>query len=411
MQILIITPNYNPDLGPSAPLFTMLSESLVQRGHAVTVITAVPHYPSGKVPSEFQGKWFWKSGENGVNVIRVYLPSVRRQSLSQRLLQFMAFQFGATLAVIGKQYSAVIVANPALQVWLPFFWAVILRRKPAIFSVHDVYPDVGIKLGIFKAKFLISVVSWLERYCLDHATFVRILSDSFTPSLRKMGVPESKTSLIYDWVDTALVHPLAHDNQFSQQYGLCTQYVILYAGNIGLSQGLEHILSAAELLADHQDIQFVFVGDGTGRETLQTLTKQKGLYNVQFIPFQPRLRLPDVLASANISVVILKQGIGTTSLPSKIFSIMASGRPILISVDEESESWTLIKSADAGIWVPPEDPVQLANAILLLKQDTALANRLGQNGRMWAEQHHSAQNAAEQFEKLLNQAIKMHSNR
>lgn len=407
MHILIITPNYNPDLGPSAPLFTMLSENLVTRGHEVTVITAVPHYPSGQVPPEYRGKWFRKSQENGVKVIRVGLPSVRRSSLPQRLMQFIAFQVGATLAGIGQSYDAVIVANPAIQVWLPFTWAVQLRRKPAIFSVHDVYPEVGIKLGIFKTKSQIAFVSWLERFCLQHACVVRILSDSFRPGLKALNVPDSKMALVYDWVDTALIRPMPQDNPFSQQYGLCGRFVVMYAGNLGLSQGLENILGAAELLVGEQDIQFVFVGDGTGREALEAQSKQKNISNVRFIPFQSRAKLPEVLSSSQVSLVVLKEGIGTASLPSKIFSIMASERPIIISVDQESESCRLINRAEAGMWVPPDDPRQLANAIMALKQDAPLRERLGSNGRKWAEQNHSAQSAAAAFEKLLVDSIQL----
>jgi colanic acid biosynthesis glycosyl transferase WcaI len=126
---------------------------------------------------------------------------------------------------------------------------------------------------------------------------------------------------------------------------------------------------------------------------------------VQFIPFQPRERLPEVLATADISLVILKHGIGTDSLPSKTFSIMASGRPIIVSVEADSEISKLIKKADAGVWVPPEQPSKLAEAILTLKQDNALRDRIGHNGRIWAEQRHSLQIATEQFEKLLLDAI------
>ena len=405
MNVLIIGTLYEPDLGPSAPLFTMLSKGLVQRGNQVTVITMVPHYPSGQVSARFRGKWICRSSENGVNVIRIGLPSVNRARLAQRLIQFFCYQIGATIAGIGLKYDAVIAVNPALGVWLPFASLAVLRRKSAIFSVHDVYPDVGVTLGIFRNKLVINAVGSLEKYCLKHAVFVRILSESFRPGLRNLDVPDSKMVLVYDWVDTELIHPMPKVNSFLLDNNLNERFVVLYAGNMGLSQGLENILSAAEMLSDQQDLQFVFVGDGTGRELLQTQAKQKQLKNVQFIPFQPREKLPEVLASADISLVILRRGIGSASLPSKTFSIMASGRPILVSVDEESETYKLIKRADAGLCVPPEDPSKLAEAILTLKQDKALCERLGRNGRDWVEQHHSPQFAAQQFENILLEAI------
>ncbi len=408
MKILVITPNYHPDLGPSAPLFTMLCESLVQRGHDVSVITAVPHYPTGQVPKAFRGKWLRRSVENEVKITRVRLPSIWRSSLAQRMIQFLVFQLGATLAEIGQKCDAVLVANPALQVWLPFAWAVAVKRKPVIFSVHDIYPDVGIQLGIFKTRWQVAFVRRLESYCLRRATYVRILSESFKPGLRDLGVSDDKLPLIYDWVDTNLIQPMPHDNPFSLKFELTKKFVVLYAGNIGLSQGLEHLVSAAERLAVQDDIHFVFVGEGTAKKALEEEAIRKQLKNVQFIPFQPREKLPEVLASAHISVVILKHGIGTASLPSKIFSIMSSGRPILISVDEGSEAWGLIHQAGAGEWVPPEDPARLAEAILKLRREPALCDQLGRNGRAWVEQHHSPYRAAGQFERLLISATEKH---
>jgi colanic acid biosynthesis glycosyl transferase WcaI len=212
-------------------------------------------------------------------------------------------------------------------------------------------------------------------------------------------------TLVYDWVDTGLIRLLPRNNAFAQEHNLTNRFVVLYAGNLGLSQGLELVLTAAEQLAGHHDLQFVFVGDGTGREQLQAQAGRRRLANVQFLPFQPRDRLPEVLASADVSLVILRRGIGAGSLPSKTFSVMASGRPLITSVDEGSETWNLVKCAEAGMYVPPENPSELVKAILTLKQDKDLRERLGHNGRIWAERHHSPQSAAEQFEKLLWTAI------
>jgi colanic acid biosynthesis glycosyl transferase WcaI len=405
MRILMIAPYYEPDLGPSAPLFTMLGVGLVRRGHQVTVIAAVPHYPGGKVPVEYQRWWFQRSIEEGVEVIRVPLPSLDRTNLAKRLFQFICYQLGATWDGLGRKYDVVISANPALWVWLPFACLVVLRRKPSIFCVYDVYPDVGVTLGIFRHKPVIKAVASLERYCLNHAEVVRILTESFRPGLGALGVPDSKMVLVYDWVDTDLVHPLTRNNTFAREHNLSDPFTVLYAGNLGLSQGLEHVLAVAEQLADYPDIKFVFVGDGAGREQLVAEAEQRQLTNVQFLPFQPRSRLPEVLATADVSLVMLRRGIGTSSLPSKIYSILASGRPILASIDEGSEAWALVERAKAGICVPPENPSELAKAILALKQDQGLCECLGRNGRVWAEQYHSPQAGAEQFEKLLLKAI------
>ena len=403
MRVMIFGGYYEPDLGPSAPLFTMLCENLVRLGHQVTMITMVPHYPSGRVSAKFRGKWLWKSVENGVNVIRVALPSVDRSKLPARMLQFICYQIGATWAGLGKQYDVVMASTSSLTSWLPFATMVVLRHKPAIYSIYDVYPSVGITLGIFRHKPVIAFISSMERFCLNHATIIRIISDSFRPELRALGVPDEKMVLVYDWVDTDLIHPLPRDNSFAREHDLLGKFVVLYAGNLGLSQGLEHILTAAEMLVEHQEIRFVFVGDGANRERLVAEAEQRQLNNVKFIPFQPRPRLPEVLASADVSLVSLQRGIGLGSLPSKTYSILASGRPVIACIDQDSETWNLIKRADAGLCVPPENPAELVEAILTLKKDPELRDRFGRNGRSWAEQNHSPQSGAKQIEKIMRE--------
>lgn len=343
MRILLIAPYYTPDLGPSAPLFAMLSEGLVKHGHEVLVVTTVPHYPSGRVSAAYKGKWIHRSVENGVKISRVWLPSVKRSNFAFRLLQFLSYQIGAVWAEFNQKYDIVIAANPGLWIWLPFVYYVSISRKPALFSVHDVYPDVGVTLGVFRNKFTIAFIAWLERYCLNHSRIVRILSESFRPGLRNLGTPDAKMALVYDWVDTDLIRPLPRENDFAQVCDLKDRFVVLYAGNIGLSQGLENVLAAAEELAEQPDIHFLFVGDGPGREELIAQAQSHRLRNVQFVPFQPRDRLPEVLGSADVSLVILRKRIGTGSLPSKTFSILASGRPIIASIDQQSETWDLIQ--------------------------------------------------------------------
>lgn len=401
MNILIMSLHYEPDLGPSAPLYTMLSECLAQRGHKVTVISSVPHYPSGEVRAEFRSRKIRRAVENGVEVVRVPLPSVNRANLWKRLFQFACFQIGATFAGIGTQYDVVLLGNPALDVWLPFASLVVLRGKPAIFSVHDVYPDVGVTLGVFRHRPVIEAVAALERFCLNHSFAVRILSESFRPGLRSLGVQDSKMALVYDWVDTDLIRPLPQSNAFAEEHGLADKFVVLYAGNLGLSQGLEHVLTVAQQLTDHDHLRFVFVGDGAGREQIVADAERRQLRNVQFLPFQPRDRLPEVLATASVSLAILRRGVGAGSLPSKIFSAMASGRPLVISLDEGSETWKVVERAQAGLCVPPENPSELAKAILSLEQDRKMAESLGRNGRLWAEENHSSHSAAAKFEDLL----------
>jgi colanic acid biosynthesis glycosyl transferase WcaI len=222
-----------------------------------------------------------------------------------------------------------------------------------------------------------------------------------------MGVADEKMVRGYDWVDTNLVRPLPRRNRFSDENGLNDQFVVMYAGNLGLSQGLEHIIAAAELLKENDDIRFVFVGDGASRPMLLEETARRGLQNVIFLPFQPRERLPDVLASADVSLVSLQRGMGSGSLPSKMYSIFASGRPMIICVDENSDPWKLVEQAGAGLCVPPENPAALSAAILYLKNAPHLCQEFGEKGRRWAEKRHSPEAGAREIESLLWRAISL----
>jgi len=405
MRLLVITPHYPPDGGPSAPLFGMLCETLARRGMDVTVIAAAPHYPSGRVLKDFCGRWVRRTDENGVRVFRVWVPSVDRTRLPLRALQFLCFQLGAALAGFSRRYDVALFSNPGLDIWLPFAIHAVLRRTPTVFSVYDVYPDIGIALGIFRTPSVIWAVTALERFCLRHSSSVRIISESFAPSLRALGVPAAKLVLIYDYVDTELIKRLPRRNLFASENGLADRFVVLYAGNIGLSQGLENVLLAAERLSSYPDVLFVFVGDGTGREALVAEAEKRRFHNIRFLPFQPRAQVAEVLASADISLVILKKGIGTQSLPSKIISILASGRPLLASVDEQSAAADLVKRSKAGLCVPPEDPGRLAEAVLTLRNAPEMREELGRNGRRYALRNHSVESAAERFEALFRAAV------
>jgi len=404
MQILFVEPYYEPDGGPAAPLYGMLCRELVGRGHQVTVLTAVPHYPSGRVPPAYSGLIVRRTIEDGVQVIRIPVPSIDRSNLFQRLLQFFAYQVGAVYAGWKIDCDVFVAATPSLEVWLPFVYFSSIRRKPSVYSIHDVYPDAGVQLGIFRQKPIIKLVTLLEQFCANRSSFVRILSNSFRDSIKRLGVHESKIRLVYDWVDTDLIRPLPKTNAFSVYHGLSESFVALYAGNLGFSQGLEMVLDVAEFLGD-EEIQFVFVGDGPAKVSLRKKASSRHLSNVKFIPFQPRERLPEVLATADVSLVILLRAMGFNSLPSKTLSILASGRPMIVSVDPGSDTWYLVERSQAGVCIPPENPHLLAEAILKVKKNAASRKEMGKRGRQYALEYHSPSSAAEAFEEILRQAL------
>lgn len=399
MNLLVVTPYYAPDLGPSAPMFASLSEELFSRGHTVTVLCAAPHYPSGYVPNEYRrGLWKWED-QNGVQVCRVRVPSSDRANLMHRFWVFLVYQWLVTLAGLRVRYDVALVTNPAIETFLPFTVLCYLRGKPCVYAVWDIYPEVGVRMGLFRHRAVIRWVGALEDFCLHRAACIQVLSDGFVLDLASHGLDRDTITVIPHWLDTALIHPLPRLNPFSNEHALDECFVVLYAGNFGLSQSLETVLDVARLLKDKPDILFLFVGEGAGRSQLEKQTVD--LNNVCFLPYQSRERLPEVLATADVSLVVLKQGIGSASLPSKLFSILASGRPVIASVDEDSDTCKLVTASQAGLCIEPENPKQLADAILSLRADPLRREQMGRDGRIWAEKYHSPQSAAQQFEKLL----------
>jgi len=403
MRILLITPYYAPDLGPSAPLFTMLCEELVKLGYEVSVIAAVPHYPTGKVSPEFRGKLIQYEKRKGVNVTRVWVPSVNRANLKQRFLTFICYQVLATLVGLKHHYEVVIVTDPIIETGLPFLVLGTIRQKPIILSVEDLYPEVGIKLGIFKSYWIIKLIQYLEQFYYSQAKYIRVLSQGFKQILKKKGVPESKLALIWNWVDTDFIKPLPRINEFSKQRKLQDLFVVMYAGNIGFSQGLEQVIEAAKLLSRKSSICFVFIGDGGAKPELQKMVKANNLSNVRFIDFQPYELLPMVLASADVFLITLKRDVIAESVPSKCFSIMASGRPIIAAVNPHNDIVSIIHKANCGLHVEPENPYQLANAIVKFYQNRHLCINYGRNGREYVEKIFSKLAAAKKFHELFQQ--------
>ncbi|HEV2426199.1 MAG TPA: glycosyltransferase family 4 protein [Terriglobia bacterium] len=397
MRILVVTPFYAPDLGPSASLYAMLSEDLARLGNDVTVICAVPHYPSGCVAEPFRGRLVWREERSGVRIIRLWVPSVNRARLMLRLWSLLCYQVLAAVMVLGRKYDVSIASGPAFEVALPVV-AMNLRRRPMIYSVHEIYPDVGIKAGVFRRRWAIGLVVWLESWCCARAGYVRVLSEGYRRALEDRGVASTKLQVIGDWVDTDFISPTPRHNALSVSWDLDEHFVVMHAGNLGLTQGLEHVVEAAAGLVSDPRICFVFVGDGAARENLQV--KAAGLSNVRFIPFQPRSLLPLVLASGDVHLNSLKRGFATDSVPSKCYSIMAAGRPIVAAVDHDTDSWALVQQAGCGVCVPPENPTALAHAIRELYIDAQDRERLGANGRAYVVKHHSRRAATGQFCRL-----------
>ena len=402
-KVLVITPHYTPDFGPSAPIFTSLSEDLREMGCEITVITGFPHYPGAK---QVQGprRFFQEQKHNGVRIIRIFVYAVPKDALWRRLLYHGAFNILAALATLRVGKPDILLANaPSLWSGMPLIVKTIVRRIPFIYMVFDIFPDVLVTSGVFKHQTLINFMDKIERYFYARSSFTSVLSHGFKENLMQKRVPADKISVIPPGVDTDFIRPLARDNELRERWNLNGKFIVLYAGNMGFSQGLDNVLEAAELLQDHSDIAFVFVGDGATKQALQSIAEEKSLNNVSFFPFQPREDVPLVYALADVSLVCLKSNIVVESVPSKTYSIMASARPVLATVAQNTEVGHLLNQAQCGACIEPGNANVLAEKIISLYKNKSIRTDMGMRGRQFVVEHFGRKATATQYYRLIEQ--------
>jgi colanic acid biosynthesis glycosyl transferase WcaI len=283
-------------------------------------------------------------------------------------------------------------------------WAVgLARRGPLVFNIQDVFPDVAVELGAITDGRIIAGARLLERLSYRAADAVTVLSEDLRENVAAKLPPNQrhKVRVIPNFVDTGAVRPLDRMTPYRRQLGLGDETVVMYAGNVGLSQSLELVLAAAEAWADDPSVAFVINGGGSARPGLEAEAKR--LPNVRFADYQPKERLGEVLATGDIHVVPLKRGLARSSVPSKTYSILAAGRPLLASVDPGTEVDRTVALAGAGVSVPPEDPDAFVAALRGLVAEPGGAAAMGARGRAFVERWASPAVVAEAYEALFTE--------
>jgi colanic acid biosynthesis glycosyl transferase WcaI len=281
-------------------------------------------------------------------------------------------------------------------------WAAAKRRGcPLVFNVQDIYPDVVVELGVLRPGLLLTATSKLEAFCYEHADAVTVLSEDLKQNVaHKTGEP-GKVRVIPNFVDIDAIRPGPRENGYRQEFGLQNKLVIMYAGNVGFSQALMPMLEAAAALTDEPDVAFVINGGGVARPELERAAL--GLPNVRFVDMQPAGRLAEVLNAADIHLVPLKRGLAHASVPSKTYSILAAGRPLLASVDAESEVARLVENAGCGIAVAPEDAESITKAIRRLIESPDTLRMMGEAARHFVENWVSPSAVAQAYEELFRE--------
>ena len=403
MRILIYSYNYYPEPIGIAPLMTELAEGMVKRGHEVRVITAMPWYPEGEIKPEYRKKLFRTEEINKVKVQRCYIWTRRERNVLNRGAFELSFMVLSLIqAFRGWRPDVIFLTVPGLPVAVSAAILSSVYRSPIILNLQDILPDAAVHVGLIKNQKIITVLKYLEKFAYNIATKISVIADGFTKNLLAKGVSLEKIVEIPNWVDINFIRPLVKENNsFRLKNNLQEKFVVMYSGNIALTQGLETVIDASSRLKHLPDIAIVIVGEAKALIRLEKYCQKNGVDNVTLLPFEPRAKLPEMLAAADVGLVIQKKNVLDFNMPSKIQVLLASGRAIVGSVPSTGTAASALRKSGAGIIVPPEEPQPLADAIIKLYRDRTLADRLGYKGRIYAEQNYDFKLALDKYEQLF----------
>lgn len=408
MHVLILTQYFPPEIGSGPHLPYELGETLVQRGHRVTVVTGFPRYNVPVMPAPYRRRLFRREEVAGMTVLRINGPNFYGSSvISRGLVQILAPPVLGLRAMLAPRPDVVYTVTPPIMMGLSARRVAQRFGIPWVCNVQDLFPQCMIDLGILRNRRLIRLFERMERTVYHTATAITVMSEGNRQFVIGRGAAADHVHVVPNWVDVDAFHvgeeSVKAGQRFRDEHGLGDAFVVLFAGTMGFSQGLEVVIEAAARMREDEGVTWVLVGGGAERERLQE--KAAGLSNVRFLPMQPKERYPDVLAAADVCLVTLRPEVVTPTVPSKIGTIMAAGRPILASLPRVGDAWQVIQESGGGVLVPPADPEALAEAVRDLRRDRDRVKALGEAGRAYALNHLSREACVTKLETLLKEAL------
>ncbi len=408
MRILIYSYNYHPEPIGIAPLMTELAEGFAKRGHQVRVVTGMPNYPERKVYDEYKGKFFLTEEQNGVTVQRSYIH-VRgsKPGLLDRLLLDGSFILSSLWqAFNGWKPDIIFATTPPILISLPVSFYGLFSNSYVVLNIQDIVSEAAVRVGLVKKdSWIVGLAETIENLAYRKAAKISVIAEDFATKLIEQGIDKNRIVCIPNWVDLNFIRPLDQNNSFRAEHNLQDKFVVVYSGNIALTQGLETVVKAAASLKEKSEIYFVILGEERARQQLQECCDNYQADNVTLLPLVPREKLPEMLSSADVGLVIQKKTVTAFNLPSKIPVILASGRPIIASVPDTGTAMKVVKESGGGIVVTPEDSEALAQAILELYENPDKLQQLGEKGRKYAEENFGSKSALDSYEALFAEIL------
>ncbi len=405
MKITVIAPHFAPDVAPTGEVLSSIVHHLVEDGHRLHVVTALPWYRHHRIEHGWHGRLVRHEDTGWGRISRVHPFPTDKTNIPARAMAFAGFTVLATLVGLLRREKpdAVLAMSPPLTLGLAGWLVARARRVPFVFNIQDVFPDVAIEAGVLRGRKAIAAAQALERFTYRRSDAVTVLSDDLADNLRAKLRPSDheRIRVIPNFIDTGRIAPEEPLNEYRAEFGLGERRVVMYAGNLGYSQPVGLALEAARKLAGRDDVVFVINGAGSARPALEA--EAADLPNVVFVDLQPRERLSEVLAAADVHLVLLRAGFARSSVPSKLYSILAAARPLVASVDPGTEVARVVEQAGCGVAVPPDDPDALVEALLPLLDDPDQCRALGEAGRRFVETWPSPAEIARRYEELFEE--------
>jgi glycosyltransferase involved in cell wall biosynthesis len=385
-RVLIISQFYPPEAAAASNRVSAIARALAEAGNDVTVVTGLPSFPEGVIPAAFRARSSRVTRDGAVAVTRVWTYASRRLRSVDRLLNWLSVSLGATAYVLTRRdpIDIAFVSSPPITLALPALAASLVRGARLVVDVRDVYPDVAIKMGVWKRGSLIArLVGAVADALYRRASLILTVTETCKAEIAGRGVAPDKIVIApngFDRSDASAPAPLVRE---------AGEFIVAYTGNMGIATGVGVVLDAALALRPLRRYRFVLVGGGADSDEVARRIRSEGIDNVTLLGPQTREIATAVMRQADVCVVPLKRGI-VDSLPTKLLDALAVGTPVIVCADGEAR--TFVERSGGGLAVPPEDGIALAGAIGELSDDAARLQRFAQSGLAYVTRHYDRAN-------------------
>lgn len=358
---------------------TELCEDLTNYGNNITAIAGRSSYIKDDSGVYFFKKHTYKS----INIIRTGGSALPKQFLLGRIINlafYFIFAFISGFTIKNKPQVVITQSDPPLICLIGLFFAKYYNAK-FIYYIADIYPDVGIVTGKLKNPIINFLLSKANQVAFKNADKIICLGDSMKKKIVDKGVNEDKIEVVHNWADTKILHPIKKaENSFIKKNNLSNKFIVMYSGNIGLTQNLENVVKAAKELQENKDIIFAFIGEGASKENLVKTIKKENVTNIRFFPYQPKEELKYSLSAADIHLVPFHKGLKGVLVPCKIYGILACGKPFISWVEKETEIYDIAHKYKCGLIIPPDNIRNLIRAIKWAHKNQNRLQEMSQRG-------------------------------